>query len=120
MDTLALVLVGFVAIEHIYILILEMFLWTKPRTRKIFGLNEELAKQTKALAANQGLYNGFLAIGLLWGIMSNNLAFGLYLQIFFLSCVIVAAVFGAFTVKKSIFFVQGLPAILALIVLIIS
>ncbi|MEH6456080.1 MAG: DUF1304 domain-containing protein [Cocleimonas sp.] len=117
---LAKILVAFVAIEHIYILILEMFLWTKPRTRKIFGVTAELAEQTKAMAANQGLYNGFLAAGLIWGLLSNNLAIGLYLQIFFLGCVIIAAIFGALTVKKSILFVQGFPAIVALVVLIIS
>ena len=120
MDTLAIVLVAIVAIEHIYILILEMFLWTKPRTRKIFGLSAEFAEQTKALAANQGLYNGFLAIGLIWGLLSNNLAFGFMLQVFFLLCVIVAAIFGSFTVKKSILLIQGLPAIIALIVLFVS
>lgn len=120
MDTLAKVLVALVAIEHIYILILQMFLWTKPRTRKIFGISAELAEKTKAMAANQGLYNGFLVAGLLWGLLSNNLAIGLYLQMFFLGCVIVASIFGALTVKKSILFVQGLPAVLALVFLIIS
>ena len=119
MDTLAMALVVIVAIEHLYILVLEMFLWTKPRTRKIFGMSEDLAQQTKGLAANQGLYNGFLALGLIWGLLSNNLAFGFMLQVFFLSCVIVAAIFGAFTVKKSILLIQGLPAIIALIVLIV-
>ena len=120
MDTLAKVLVALVAIEHIYILILEMFLWTKPRTRKVFGISAEFAEKTKAMAANQGLYNGFLAVGIIWGLMHSNLAFGLQLQLFFLSCVIIAAIYGAFTVKKSILFVQGLPALVALIVLIIS
>ena len=120
MDTLAIVLVGFVAIEHIYIMLLEMFLWTKPRTRKIFGMNAELAEKTKAMAANQGLYNGFLAAGLIWSLVSNNIAIGLYLQFFFLSCVIIAAIFGGVTVKKSILYIQGAPAIFALLVLIIS
>jgi len=120
METLAKVLVAIVAIEHIYILVLEMFLWTKPRTLKVFGLTAEFAEKTKAMAANQGLYNGFLAAGLLWGLFHSNLAFALQIQIFFLLCVIVAAIYGASTVKKSILLVQGLPAILALIVLIIS
>ena len=120
MDTLAIVLVALVAIEHIYILILEMFLWTKPRTLKVFGITAELAEKTKAMAANQGLYNGFLAAGLFWGLLHSNLAFGLQLQIFFLLCVIIAAIYGAFTVKKSILLVQGLPALLALIVLIVA
>lgn len=120
MDILAKILVGLVALEHIYILVLEMFLWTKPRTLKIFGMKAELAEQTKAMAANQGLYNGFLAIGLLWGLFHNNLAVGFQLQLFFLGCVIVAAIFGAITVKKSILLVQGLPAILALIALLLT
>ncbi len=120
MDTLAKILVAIVAIEHIYILILEMFLWTKPRTLKVFGLKAEFAEKTKAMAANQGLYNGFLAAGLIWGLLHSNLAFGLQLQIFFLACVIIAAIYGALTVTKSILFVQGLPALLALIVLIVS
>ena len=114
MDTLAIILVAFVALEHIYILILEMFLWTKPRTMKIFGFDKEFAEKTKAMAANQGLYNGFLAAGLIWSLLHNNIAVGLYLQLFFLSCVVIAAIYGAFTIKKSIFLIQGLPAILAL------
>lgn len=118
MDILAKILVAVVAIEHIYILIMEMFLWTKPRTLNIFGLSAELAEKTKAMAANQGLYNGFLAAGLIWGLLHNNSAFGFQIQIFFLLCVIVAAVYGALTVKKSILFVQGLPALAALVVLI--
>jgi len=119
MDIIALVLVGFVAFEHIYIMILEMFLWTKPRTLKIFGLTPELAEQSKAMAANQGLYNGFLAAGLIWGLAHNNLAVGFQIIVFFLLCVIIAAIFGAITVKKSILLVQGLPAVLALIALIV-
>ena len=116
METLAKVLVALVAIEHIYILILEMFLWTKPRTLKVFGLTAEFAEKTKAMAANQGLYNGFLAAGLIWGLSHSNLAFGLQIQIFFLLCVIIAAIYGAVTVQKSILFVQGLPGLVALIV----
>lgn len=120
MNTLAIILVALVAAEHIYILILEMFLWTKPRTLKVFGFSPELAAQTKAMAANQGLYNGFLALGLIWGLLHNNSAFGFQLQVFFLMCVIVAAVFGCFTVKKSILLIQGVPAIAALLILFIS
>lgn len=115
MHTLTFILVALVAIEHFYILVLEMFMWTKPRTLKIFGIDPALAEQTKAMAANQGLYNGFLAAGLVFGLMHNNDAFAMQLQIFFLSCVIVAAIYGCLTVKKSIIFVQGLPAILALL-----
>jgi putative membrane protein len=115
MSTLSIILVSLVAVEHIYILIMEMFMWTKPRTLKVFGLEKSFAEQTKAMAANQGLYNGFLAAGLLFGLFHSNAAFGLQLQVFFLSCVLVAAVFGSFTVKRSILFVQGVPALLALL-----
>jgi len=120
MDILAKILVGLIALEHIYILVLEMFLWTKPRTMKIFGMNADLAEKTKALAANQGLYNGFLAAGLLWGLFHNNLAVGFQIQVFFLLCVIVAGIYGGITVKKSIIFVQALPALIALIALFLS
>ena len=120
MEILAKVLVALVAIEHIYILVLEMFLWTKPRSLKVFGLTAELAEKTKAMAANQGLYNGFLAAGLIWGLIHSNSAFGFQIQVFFLLCVIVAAIYGALTVKKTILFVQGLPALLALIVLVLA
>lgn len=115
MLTLSIILVALVTIEHAYILVMEMFLWTKPRTLKVFGLDQEFAEQTKSMAANQGLYNGFLAAGLLFGLLHPNTAFGLQLQMFFLTCVLVAAVFGSFTVKRSILFVQGVPAFLALL-----
>ena len=115
MHYLTMALVGLVAFEHFYILILEMFLWTKPRTMKTFGIAPELAEQTKSMGANQGLYNGFLAAGLVFGLLHSDYAFAQQLQIFFLSCVIVAAVYGTFTVKKTIIFMQGLPAILALL-----
>ena len=120
MEILAKVLVALVAIEHIYILVLEMFLWTKPRTLKVFGLTAEHAEKTKAMAANQGLYNGFLAAGLIWGLIHSISEFGFQIQVFFLLCVIVAAIYGALTVKKTILFVQGLPALLALIVLVLA
>ena len=119
MEILAKAFVVLVAIEHLYILVLEMFLWTKPRTRKVFGVSAELAEQTKAMAANQGLYNGFLAAGLFWGLLHSNLALGFQLQFFFLVCVIIAAIYGSLTVKKSILLVQGLPAALALLALIL-
>lgn len=102
-----------VALEHFYILVMEMFLWTKPRTLKVFGLTREFAEATTALAANQGLYNGFLAVGLLWGLLHPNDNFGLQICVFFLLCVLVAAIYGAATVKKSILIIQGLPAFLA-------
>lgn len=112
---LSIILVSLVAIEHVYILIMEMFLWTKPRTLKVFGLEKSFAEQTKSMAANQGLYNGFLAAGLVFGLLHTNNAFGLQLQMFFLTCVLVAAVYGGLTVKRSILFVQGAPAFLALL-----
>ena len=113
MALLSALLVTLVAIEHIYILVLEMFLWTKPRTRKVFGISKEDAETSKALAANQGLYNGFLAAGLGWGLLHPNDAIGIQIQIFFLCCVMVAALYGGLTAKKSIILVQGLPALLA-------
>lgn len=113
------ILVGIVMVEHIYILILEMFLWTTPRALRVFGMTQEVAELSKALAMNQGLYNGFLAAGLLWGLFHPNSAVGVQIQIFFLLCVIVAAIFGAITAKPSIFVVQGLPAIIALITVLI-
>ena len=106
-------LVCLVALEHIYILIMEMFLWTKPRTLKVFGLTREFAEATTVLAANQGLYNGFLAAGLLWGVLHPNSYFGLQISAFFLSCVLIAAMYGAATVKTSILIIQGLPALFA-------
>ena len=107
-------LVGLVALEHLYFLYLEMFMWTTPKGRKIFGTSAEQAESSKVLAANQGLYNGFLSAGLVWGLVHPTAAFGHQLQLFFLSCVIVAAVYGGFTSKIKILFVQGIPALLAL------
>ena len=115
MHYLSIFLVSLVAIEHIYIMVMEMFLWTKPRTLKVFGIDKAFAEQTKPMAANQGLYNGFLAAGLVFGLLHSNQTFGEQIQLFFLVCVMVAAVFGSMTVKKSILIVQGLPALLAFI-----
>lgn len=108
-------LVGLVAIEHIYILYMEMFAWTTPRVRRVFGTTAELAQATKSLAANQGLYNGFLAAGLVWGLLHPDAGVGTQIQLFFLVCVIVAAVYGSITAKRSILWVQGGPALLALL-----
>ena len=102
--------VALVAIEHVYILVLEMFFWNKPLGLKTFNLTQELADATTTLAANQGLYNGFLAAGLFWGLFTAQWN----VVVFFLSCVIVAALYGAYSVNKRIFFVQGVPAIAAL------
>ncbi|MCM3629708.1 DUF1304 domain-containing protein [Paenibacillus glycanilyticus] len=109
------ILTAIVAIEHVYILILEMFLWTSSRARKAFGTEKAFAEATKSLAANQGLYNGFLAAGLFWGLIHPDAAIGHQLQLFFLACVLAAAIYGGLTAKRSILLVQGLPALLALI-----
>lgn len=118
MKKVAASLVALVALEHIYILILEMFLWTRPAGLRAFGLTPEFAEQTATLAANQGLYNGFLAAGLIWGLTRKD--DGHAIQLFFLSCVIVAGVFGAATAKPSILFVQAAPAAVALVVTLIA
>jgi putative membrane protein len=115
MATLSLILVGLVALEHLYILALEMFLWTTPRARRAFGTTPEFAEESRVLAANQGLYNGFLAAGLIWGLLHPSPQFGAQIQIFFLLCVLVAAIYGGLTAKRSILFVQGGPALLALL-----
>jgi putative membrane protein len=113
MKRAAYVLTGIVALEHVYILVLEMFLWTRPAGLRAFGLTPEFAQQTAVLAANQGLYNGFLAAGLIWGLLRKQE--GESIRIFFLACVVVAGVFGALTAKPSILFVQAAPALLALV-----
>lgn len=103
---------GLVALLHVWFLMLEMVLWDKPFGRKLFGLTPELAKATKRLAANQGLYNGFLAAGLSWGLWLGTA--GRDVKLFFLGCALVAGVYGAFSVSRKIFLVQALPAIVAL------
>jgi putative membrane protein len=107
------VLTGLVAFLHVYFLVLEMFLWATPFGMKTFGRTKEEQEQTKILAANQGLYNGFLAAGLVWTfIASADLAYSL--RLFFLACVVVAGVYGAATASRKILFVQAIPAALAL------
>jgi len=115
MEIISTVLVAVVAVEHLYILSLEMFLWTKPRGMKVFGTTPEQAESTRVLAANQGLYNGFLSAGLIWGLMHPVAEIGSQVQIFFLLCVIAAGIYGGLTAKRSIMFVQGLPATIALL-----
>jgi len=115
MNLIANGLVALVAALHVYFLILEMFLWTKPRGLRTFGNSLEKATESAVLAANQGLYNGFLAAGLVWGLVHGVPAFALQIKTFFLVCVIVAGVYGAVTVSRKILFVQALPAALALI-----
>ena len=110
-------LVALVAALHVYFLILEMFLWTKPLGLKTFRNTPEKAADSAVLAANQGLYNGFLAAGLIWGLLQGTPAFALEIKAFFLLCVIVAGVYGAVTVSRRILFVQAAPAAVALILL---
>jgi putative membrane protein len=104
------VLVALVALIHTYILVLEMFLWTTPRGQRAFRLTPEFARQTKTLGLNQGLYNGFLAAGLIWGLIADN--FGA--KVFFLVCVAVAGIVGAATASRRILYIQTAPAVLAL------
>jgi putative membrane protein len=113
MNNAAKILTGFVALEHIGFLVLEMFFWTKPFGLETFDLTAEFAAQSASLAANQGLYNGFLAAGLIWGLLRKS--DGVSIQVFFLGCVVIAGVFGALTAKMSILYVQAAPALLALI-----
>ena len=110
------ILVGLIAALHLYILALEMFWWTTPRGLKAFGQTLEAAQASKALAANQGLYNGFLAAGLIWGLVHPDHAFGEQIELFFLICVAVAGIYGAITAKRSILFVQTVPAVIAMLV----
>jgi len=109
------ILVGVVAFIHLYFLVLEMFLWTKPKGLKTFRMSPEQAKTTAVLAANQGLYNGFLAAGLIWAVLNPDVTTSFQLMVFFLSCVCVAALYGAYTVGKEILIFQGIPAALALL-----
>ena len=113
MSLIANVFVGIVALLHTYFMVLEMFLWDKPTGRRVFGLTAEMATATKTLAANQGLYNGFLVAGLVWGLLRG--AEGKEIKLFFLACVVVAGIFGAATANKRILFVQALPGLIALV-----
>jgi len=111
-------LIALVAFEHLYFMILEMFYWTKPKGLKAFGLKKEYAESSKVLAANQGLYNGFLAAGLIWAILDKENFVSL--SIFFLTCVIIAGIYGAYSTKKiKLFYIQSVPAILALVMILI-
>lgn len=115
MPTLAIVLILLVALLHLYFLVLEMFLWTKPLGLKVFAQSREKAEQSKVLAANQGLYNGFLAAGLVWAAAAAQPQVAL----FFLVCVAIAGIYGAMTVNRKIFFVQALPALAAIAALLL-
>jgi putative membrane protein len=115
MTILADIAVALVALLHVYFLVLEMFLWDKPFGRRTFGLTPEFAAQSKSLAANQGLYNGFLAAGLVWGLLVGSTP----VKAFFLGCVILAGVFGAATVSRKVLWVQALPGTIAMALVII-
>jgi putative membrane protein len=112
MSILANTAVAVVAVLHVGFLILEMFLWRRPIGRKVFGLTAEFMEESASLAANQGLYNGFLAAGLVWGLLSGPEGFPV--KVFFLGCAVVAGVFGAVTAKRSILWIQALPGAIAL------
>ena len=109
--------IALVAFLHIYFMILEMFLWTKPKGLKTFGLKKEFAEESKVLAANQGLYNGFLAAGLIYAIITKEMQFA----VFFLVCVVVAGIYGAYSTKKiKLFYIQSIPALIGLGLLLVS
>ena len=118
MSTIADIVVGFIALVHVYILVLEMFLWDKPIGLRAFGLTQEAATASKVLAANQGLYNGFLAAGLFWGLSLGSIGTGV--KVFFLCCVLVAGLYGAATASRKILFVQAVPAAIGLVLLLLS
>jgi len=117
MSILTTATISIVILLHVLFLILEMFLWNTPFGRKTFGLKEDFARQSATLAANQGLYNGFLAAGLLWGLISTG---GYDALVFFLSCIIIAGLYGAMTASRSILFLQALPAAVAMMLLVLN
>src|SRR5271169_6220190 len=114
MSLIANILVALVALLHVYFLVLEMFLWTKPVGLQTFHQSLAKAEESAVLAANQGLYNGFLAAGLVWGLLHPVASFAFQIKVFFLLCVIIAGLYGAWTVSKRILFIQALPAAIAL------
>jgi putative membrane protein len=118
MSLVADIVIALVALLHVYFLVLEMFLWDKPAGLKAFGQTLEAARASKVLAANQGLYNGFLAAGLLWGLSQGGA--GTSVKVFFLGCVLVAGLYGAATASRKILFVQALPAAVGLALLLMS
>ncbi|MCW8807127.1 MAG: DUF1304 domain-containing protein [Rhodanobacter sp.] len=110
--------IALIALLHLWFLILEMFLWNKPSGRRAFGLSAEFAAQSKTLAANQGLYNGFLAAGLVWGLsLGSN---GLAVKLFFLGCILVAGIFGGLTATRKVLWIQALPAAIGLTLSLLS
>jgi putative membrane protein len=117
-NTVAHIAVAVVALLHLYFLVLEMFFWEKPLGLRVFGLTPEFAKASRALAANQGLYNGFIVAGLVWGLSLGSA--GDSIKIFFLGCVIVAGVFGALTANRKILWVQAFPGVVAIALVLAS
>ena len=118
MSVAANVVIALIALLHVWFLVLEMFLWTKPAGRRAFGLTAEFAEQSKALAANQGLYNGFLAAGLVWGLSLGSSGFSV--KLFFLGCVLVAGIFGGLTASRKILWIQALPAAIGLALMLLA
>ena len=118
MTLIANVVTTLVALIHVYILVLEMFLWTKPRGRRIFRTTEEFAQASRVLAANQGLYNGFLAAGLIWGVILGPAGYSI--RLFFLGCVAVAGIYGAMTMGRKTLLIQTLPAATAIVLTLLS
>ena len=118
MQTIANIVVALIAVLHVYILVLEMFLWDKPAGMRAFKQTKESAATTKVLAANQGLYNGFLAAGLFWGLILGTA--GHDVKIFFLTCVFIAGIYGAATASRKILFIQSVPALLGLVLVFVS
>ncbi len=118
MSTIAIIVVGFIALLHICVLVLEMFLWDKPAGMRVFGHTQQAATASKVLAANQGLYNGFLAAGLFWGLSLSS--GGTSVNVFFLCCVLVAGLYGAATSNRKILFVQAIPAAVGLVLVFLS
>jgi putative membrane protein len=116
MSTAANIVIAVIALLHLWFLILEMFLWTRPSGRRAFGTTAAFAEQSKALAANQGLYNGFLAAGLVWGLWLGGGA-GFYVKLFFLGCVLIAGIFGGLTASRKILWIQALPAAVGLVLI---
>jgi putative membrane protein len=120
MEIIAKILIALVAIEHLYILYIEMFAWETLGKKTFKTLPEELFKQTKGLASNQGLYNGFLSVGLIWSLLISDSNWSSAIALFFLGCVITAGIFGALSASKKIFFTQALPAIIALLFVLLA
>lgn len=114
MNLIVKILIILVALEHLYILWLEMFAWTSTGRRTFKSMPADMFEKTKSMAANQGLYNGFLAAGLIWSIIIEDPEWSRNVAVFFLSCIAIAGIYGAVSVQRSIFYIQGLPAILAI------